>query len=79
MPINSKRQAAWGSSDALSNVYHTSFGVPVMMNLSIYYVLLRYMANGAVGFKFPGEPQVVGVLRTLRSTPGLVGKLGSGG
>jgi hypothetical protein len=25
--------------DALSNVYHTSFGVPVMMNLWNYYVL----------------------------------------
>lgn len=45
MPISSKRPAAWGSSDALSNVYHTSSGVPVMMNLSIYYVLLRYMAT----------------------------------
>jgi len=30
--------------DALSNVYHTSFGVPAMMNLWIYYV--QYSTGG---------------------------------
>lgn len=77
MPI-SRRRAACGRAapNALSNVYHTRFGVPVMMNLWIYYV--QYSTVGGymvVARGWGGDPDSQGtpIEGSLRSITGLVG------